>query len=60
MYLLNLNEAELFFPGSYISQLHSNAHKKTRKLKVLYLGSNEDKNSRKGLNKIQARFAGGK
>ena len=29
-------------------------------MKVLYLGSNEDKNSGKDLNKIQARFAEGK
>ena len=29
-------------------------------MKVLYLGSNEDKNSGKDLNKIQATFAEGK
>ena len=35
-------------------------HIRKPEIKVLYLGSNEDKNSGKGLNKIQARFAGGK
>ena len=39
-----------------ISQLHDNANKKPQEMKVLYLGSNENKNSKKKLSKIEARF----
>ena len=42
-----LNQAESFMSESYISQLHGNANKKTRKWR--YLGSNEKKNSGKEL-----------
>ena len=35
-------------------------HIKKQKIKVLYLGNNEKKNSWKDLNKIEARFAEGK
>ena len=53
-----LNQARSFMSESYISQLHGNAHNKTRKW--IYLGSNEKKNSGKDLNKIEAIFAEGK
>ena len=51
-----LNQADSFMSESYICQLHSNANKKTRKMKVLYLGSNEKKNPGKELNEIKVRF----
>ena len=51
-----LNQAESFMLESFISQLHCNENKKTR-MKVLYLGSNENKNSGKELNMIGLRFA---
>ena len=50
-----LNQGESFISESYISQLHGNVNKKTRK--VLYLLSNEKKNAGKELNKIEERFA---
>ena len=50
-----LNQAESFMSESYISQIHDNANKKTRKWR--YLGSNVNKESGKKLNKIEARFA---
>ena len=52
-----LNQAESIKSESYISQLHGNANKKTRKWEVLYLGSNEKKNSGRELNKIEAILA---
>ena len=54
-----LNQAESFMSESYISQLHS-MHIKKQNVRVLYLGSNEKKNSGKDPNKIEARFAEGK
>ena len=52
-----LNQAESF----YVRNLHFlNAwlcQKENEKIKVLYLGSNENKNSGKELSKIEARFA---
>ena len=38
---------------SYICQPNENAHRKTRKIKVLLLGSNEKKNSEKDLREIE-------
>ena len=51
---LNHNSFKL---ESYISQLHGNANKKTRKWEVLYLGSNEKKNSGREVDKIEAILA---
>ena len=51
-----LNNAESF---NYISQLHGNSRKKTRKMKVLRLGSDEKKTSKRDLKNIEARFAKG-
>ena len=51
-----LNHDESF---SYISQLHGNSQKKTRKMKVLCLGSDEKKTSKRDLKNIEARFAKG-
>ena len=51
-----LNQADSFMSESYICQLHSNSNKKTRKMKVLYLGSNEKKNPGKELKEIKVRF----
>ena len=38
---------------SLISELHGKANKENQKMKVLYLGSNEKKNSGKESNKIE-------
>ena len=56
-----LNKPESFMSERYISQLHGNAHKKNqKKMKVLYLGSNEKKKSGKALCKTEARFTYGR
>ena len=56
-----LKQAESFMSGSYVSQLHRNVHKKTRKRRYLKeMKSNEKKSSGKDLNEIEARFAEGK
>ena len=54
-----LKNQEIFSQSEHrvkISQLHDNANKKPQKMKVLYLGSNENKNSEKKLSKIEARL----
>ena len=66
MMLVNLSKNEnkqliainnLLFKPRYFPQLHSNAHKKKQRMKLLHLTNNEGKNSEKDLSKIEARFA---